>query len=228
MITHESEENGKRCEINKELWYIIFSCTASFFAPCVIMITVYVRIYYVGIKRTREPPGERQREYGNAGNQERKATEGEVNGGNDKEINVLDVEEEPSSSDDNILCSLVKKRGARATKVAQVKPGETSPTPEAQPCVRVSKWKARQHRERRFTFVLAVVMGVFVLCWFPFFFTYTLMALCTCQVPDILFTMFFWFGYCNSSLNPVIYTIFNNDFRRSFKKILCKWGRRGL
>lgn len=228
FIKHESDENSQNCDINREPWYIIFSCTASFFAPCIIMITVYVRIYHVAIKRTREPPGERQREYGNAGNQERTDTEGEVDGGN--EINVLDVEEEPSSSDgnDTILCSLVKKRGTRATKVAQVKPGETSPTPEAQTCVRVSKWKARQYRERRFTFVLAVVMGVFVLCWFPFFFTYTLTALCTCSVPDILFTMFFWFGYCNSSLNPIIYTIFNKDFSRSFKKILCKRCRRGL
>ncbi|XP_053480032.1 alpha-2B adrenergic receptor-like [Ictalurus furcatus] len=84
--------------------------------------------------------------------------------------------------------------------------------------------KAMVNREKRFTFVLAVVIGVFVVCWFPFFFSYSLQAVCpeTCTLPKPVFTFFFWIGYCNSCLNPVIYTIFNKDFRRAFKKILCK------
>lgn len=211
------------CEINEERWYIIFSSIASFFAPCVIIITVYVRIYQIAKKRTREPPGARQRECGNPEKKEREAGKGEVN--------ELDVEEEPSSSDGNetVLCSLMKKRGMRTTKVAEAKPGETPARSDVEPCARAAGWKGRQNRERRFTFVLAVVMGVFVLCWFPFFFTYTLTALCcTCYVPTTMFKMFFWLGYCNSSLNPVIYTVFNHDFRRSFKKILCRRSRRGL
>ncbi|XP_018552407.1 LOW QUALITY PROTEIN: alpha-2A adrenergic receptor-like [Lates calcarifer] len=229
LITMKKDECNKdslECKINNDKWYMIFSSTASFFAPCIIMITVYVRIYQIAKKRTRALPGEKQRENGITHDQGR-----EVEGGEGREVNGLDMEEEPSSSDGNetVLCPLKKKRGLRATKVAQVRPGETSPKPEVQPCVRASKWKARQYRERRFTFVLAVVMGVFVFCWFPFFFTYTLIAVCdNCSVPETLFKMFFWFGYCNSSLNPVIYTIFNNDFRRSFKKILCKTGRIGL
>ncbi|XP_041803807.1 alpha-2A adrenergic receptor-like [Chelmon rostratus] len=232
MKKNDGKKDSPVCEINEEKWYIIFSSTASFFAPCLIMITVYVRIYLIAKKRTRDPPGERQREYGHSGNLERKdEDEAEADEGDGRKVDGLDVEEEPSSSDGNetILCSLVKRRGMRTTKVAQVKPGEAPLKPEVQPCVRGGRWKGRQYRERRFTFVLAVVMGVFVLCWFPFFFTYTLTAVCcTCYVPKTLFKMFFWFGYCNSSLNPVIYTIFNNDFRRSFKKILCKGNRRGL
>ncbi|KAJ8383164.1 hypothetical protein SKAU_G00039420 [Synaphobranchus kaupii] len=87
-----------------------------------------------------------------------------------------------------------------------------------------SRKKVSQAREKRFTFVLAVVMGVFVVCWFPFFFSYSLYGVCrkACESPDALFKFFFWIGYCNSSLNPVIYTIFNQDFRRAFQKILCK------
>ena len=87
-------------------------------------------------------------------------------------------------------------------------------------------WRRRAQltREKRFTFVLAVVIGVFVLCWFPFFFSYSLGAICPqhCKVPHGLFQFFFWIGYCNSSLNPVIYTIFNQDFRRAFRRILCR------
>ncbi|CAL1602054.1 unnamed protein product [Knipowitschia caucasica] len=92
----------------------------------------------------------------------------------------------------------------------------------------VNRKKASAAREKRFTFVLAVVMGVFVVCWFPFFFSYSLYGICRkpCETPETLFKFFFWIGYCNSSLNPVIYTIFNQDFRRAFQKILCKsWKR---
>lgn len=224
MKKNDGEKNGPECNINDEKWYIIFSCTASFFAPCIIMIMVYIRIYLIAKKRTRDPPGERQREYGNSAHLERKDRAAvEVEGVEGREVS----EDEPSSSDgnDTILCSRGKKGGTRAIRVAQVKPGETS----MKPCVTVSRWKERQHRERHFTFVLAVVMGVFVLCWFPFFFTYSLTAVCGIScVPETLFKTFFWFGYCNSSLNPVIYTVFNNDFRRSFKKIICKRHRQSL
>ncbi|XP_053275265.1 alpha-2Db adrenergic receptor-like [Pleuronectes platessa] len=96
------------------------------------------------------------------------------------------------------------------------------PSPVALRHSSLSQHKVAQRRERRFTFVLAVVMGVFVLCWFPFFFTYSLQAVCrdTCSIPDSLFNLFFWIGYCNSCLNPLIYTVFNRDFRRAFQKIL--------
>ena len=29
-----------------------------------------------------------------------------------------------------------------------------------------------------------------------------------------------WLGYVNSTLNPIIYTIFNMDFREAFKRII--------
>nr|XP_046207856.1 alpha-2A adrenergic receptor-like [Oncorhynchus gorbuscha] len=245
LISMEKEgakEEGPTCKINEEKWYIIFSSTASFFAPCVIMILVYVRIYQVAKNRTRAPPGERRRGNNNPDKSqyglvqqdplERRNREGGRDGVEEgEEVNGIDVGEECSSSDGNEnQCSIKMKLRKGKTKVSQVKLEDPSPKDyDAQQCVKVSRWKGRQNREKRFTFVLAVVMGVFVVCWFPFFFTYTLTAICeSCCVPETLFNFFFWFGYCNSSLNPVIYTIFNNDFRRSFKKILCKKDRRGL
>lgn len=234
MTKDKGKENRPECRINEERWYIIFSSTASFFAPCLIMIMVYVRIYQIAKKRTRALPGEMRKENGQMGDKKGGGDPRDEKGNREKEV-VVDEEvngsdmESSSDGNDTILCSVKKKKVLRTTKEAQGKPGRASPKTEGQPSVRVSRLQGRQRRERRFTFVLAVVMGVFVLCWFPFFFTYTLTAVCsTCCVPETLFKMFFWFGYCNSSLNPVIYTIFNNDFRRSFKKILCKADSRGL
>ncbi|KAI8498932.1 hypothetical protein Bbelb_233850 [Branchiostoma belcheri] len=78
------------------------------------------------------------------------------------------------------------------------------------------------NRDRRLIVVVGIIMSVFVLCWLPFFLTYVVQTACgSCDVPEPLFKFFTWLGYCNSSLNPVLYTIFNRDFRKVFyKKIL--------
>jgi len=44
-------------------------------------------------------------------------------------------------------------------------------------------------------------------------------------VPRSLSAFFFWLGYSNSALNPVLYAIFNVDFRRSFQIILGRSSR---
>ncbi|XP_051977266.1 alpha-2A adrenergic receptor-like [Xyrauchen texanus] len=231
LITMEKEE-GSICDINREKWYIISSSIGSFFLPCIIMVLVYIRIYQIAKKRTRAPPGDRRKK--DVGLKENDQGEkdphkrlnrdpiAEPDGVDDKgEINGVDMEDS-SSSDHKVSnpCSLKKKSSKGKTKLSQIKPGDDKQ--EVCQITKTSRWKGRQNREKRFTFVLAVVIGVFVICWFPFFFTYTLTAFCNCCVPVTLFKFCFWFGYCNSSLNPIIYTIFNNDFRRSFKKILCR------
>ncbi|XP_035693608.1 alpha-2Da adrenergic receptor-like [Branchiostoma floridae] len=79
-----------------------------------------------------------------------------------------------------------------------------------------------RNRDRRLIVVVGIIMSVFVLCWLPFFLTYVVQTACSsCYVPETLFTFFVWLGYCNSSLNPILYTVFNRDFRKVFyQKIL--------
>lgn len=46
-------------------------------------------------------------------------------------------------------------------------------------------------------------------------------ALCpACAVSPRLVSAVTWLGYVNSALNPVIYTIFNAEFRTVFRKAL--------
>ncbi|NXH13245.1 ADRA2 protein, partial [Bucco capensis] len=172
-----AQPGGLECQLSQETWYVLASCTASFFAPCLIMVTVYCRIYHLTAQRT---------------------------------------------------AVLLAARAPHPTGTATGKKG---------PGVGMPGWRRRsQHQsvllcrrrlvraqERRFTVVLAVVMGAFVLCWFPFFFTYSLEAVCGegCRVSKPLFNFFFWIGYCNSSLNPLIYTLFNRDFRAAFRQLLA-------
>lgn len=86
----------------------------------------------------------------------------------------------------------------------------------------------REHKAAR---TLGIIMGVFILCWLPFFVWYVTTTLCeTCYNPEVLVTLVFWIGYFNSTLNPVIYAYFNKEFREAFKNTLecafCSYCRR--
>jgi octopamine/tyramine receptor len=76
-------------------------------------------------------------------------------------------------------------------------------------------------KERRAARTLGIIMGVFVFCWLPFFLMYVIVPFCaSCCPSEKLINTVTWLGYINSALNPIIYTIFNLDFRRAFKKLL--------
>jgi len=78
-------------------------------------------------------------------------------------------------------------------------------------------------RERRAARTMAVVMGAFVLCWLPFFLMYVSMSFCPSCRRDTdprAINLVVWLGYVNSTLNPLIYTVFNVDFRRAFSQLL--------
>jgi len=64
--------------------------------------------------------------------------------------------------------------------------------------------------------------GSFVVCWLPFFILALVRPFCAerCYYPPLLVSVIGWLGYFNSLLNPVIYTVFNPDFRSAFRKIL--------
>uniref|UniRef100_A0A182QJG7 G-protein coupled receptors family 1 profile domain-containing protein n=1 Tax=Anopheles farauti TaxID=69004 RepID=A0A182QJG7_9DIPT len=85
------------------------------------------------------------------------------------------------------------------------------------------KRRIARKKEKRATLILGLIMGSFIACWLPFFFLYILVPICPdCHIPDSAFSLAFWLGYMNSALNPAIYTIFNKDFRRAFRRILFK------
>ncbi|KAK6493785.1 alpha-2C adrenergic receptor-like [Huso huso] len=240
-----------QCKLNDETWYILSSCIGSFFAPCVIMILVYIRIYQVAKQRTRTISEKKQGADSSSqtDNGLRRGASLKANGEKEnghcpsqpketkpQEVDDIDLEESSSSNGKSKRAqdtnSKKDRRSGRknsslskqSSRVSRSSNKSIDLFSSRRKRSTVCRKKISQAREKRFTFVLAVVMGVFVVCWFPFFFSYSLYGICreACEAPEIVFKFFFWIGYCNSSLNPVIYTIFNQDFRRAFKKILCK------
>ncbi|CAF2790743.1 unnamed protein product [Rotaria sp. Silwood2] len=69
---------------------------------------------------------------------------------------------------------------------------------------------------------LAIIMGCFVCCWLPFFILYIIRAVCHCLSFRAI-EFFFWLGYSNSSINPVLYALLNKNFRHGFKNIFISF-----
>ena len=97
--------------------------------------------------------------------------------------------------------------------------------------------KGKKHilRELKATKTIAVVIGVFIVCWLPAFIVIVLSLWCeSCFKPfvdnkdlslSIRIIFVFVLPVMNSSLNPLIYTVFNKEFRLAFSRMLCRAGR---
>lgn len=83
------------------------------------------------------------------------------------------------------------------------------------------------HTEQKASKVIGIVFIIFVVCWAPFFILNIMTPLCKdCRIQPALFASFNWLGYVSSTLNPIIYTMFNKTFKLTFKKLLlCRYDR---
>lgn len=80
----------------------------------------------------------------------------------------------------------------------------------------------REQKERRAALMVGILIGVFVLCWIPFFITELISPLCSCDIPPIWKSIFLWLGYSNSFFNPLIYTAFNKNYNNAFRNLFFR------
>ncbi|XP_064456563.1 5-hydroxytryptamine receptor 2B-like [Ornithodoros turicata] len=204
---HRRVLNDKTCLVSQDVAYQIFATCSSFYVPLIMILLLYWRIFKVARQRIRHKPGAKA---------------------------VLVVQKDPSTSSALPSTENTPQHGP----TAQLRP--TSPAPSSSNGMKavqggigrllvLTKRERRNveesiesRRERKAAKTVAIITGVFVICWLPFFVMVILMTLFTsCQPSKLLFSFFLWLGYANSMINPIIYTIFSPDFRSAFGRILC-------
>jgi len=89
--------------------------------------------------------------------------------------------------------------------------------------IRISKAR----NERKALKVLIIIFIVFVCLWSPFFLFNTLSAFCKSDkcffLTQNMLMPITWLGYISSMVNPIVYTMFSNNFRKAvFNLLKCK------
>ena len=84
----------------------------------------------------------------------------------------------------------------------------------------ISRKLAKFTKEKKAAKTLGTVMGIFIICWLPFFITNVISGICgqigvECILsPHIVWPVLTWLGWINSAMNPFIYAYCSKDFRR--------------
>ncbi|XP_031174931.1 somatostatin receptor type 5 [Sander lucioperca] len=85
----------------------------------------------------------------------------------------------------------------------------------------------RRKSERKVTRLVVIVVAVFVFCWLPF---YALNILNLLVSLPSEYQGFYYFvvvlGYANSCANPIVYAFMSDNFKRGFRKALCRSTRK--
>ncbi|XP_046730092.1 trace amine-associated receptor 13c-like [Silurus meridionalis] len=98
---------------------------------------------------------------------------------------------------------LISRKHAR--KIDGVKQGKND----------ITKFSQKVKRENKAAKTLGIVVGAFNLCWMPFYINSLLDPYINFSTPLVLFDIFVWLGYINSTLNPIIYGLFYPWFRKT-------------
>ncbi|XP_048187451.1 beta-2 adrenergic receptor [Perognathus longimembris pacificus] len=82
---------------------------------------------------------------------------------------------------------------------------------------RSSKFCLKEHKALK---TLGIIMGIFTLCWLPFFIVNVVHSIQDDLIPKEVYILLNWLGYVNSAFNPLIYCR-SPDFRIAFQELLC-------
>ncbi|XP_061599535.1 5-hydroxytryptamine receptor 1B [Cololabis saira] len=191
-------EEMTSCSVNTDhIFYTVYSTLGAFYIPTLLLIALYGRIYVEARKRILK--------------QSPKKKVG-------KRLTSAHLVTSSPGSLTSTTSSLQRHGDTPSSDTG-------SSTSENQVKVVVSdalleKKRISAARERKATKTLGIILGAYIVCWLPFFIYTLLVATCDTCFNQELFDFFTWLGYLNSLINPIIYTMSNEDFKKAFQKLV--------
>ncbi|KAM9003739.1 5-hydroxytryptamine receptor 1B [Sarcophilus harrisii] len=186
------------CSVNTDhILYTVYSTVGAFYFPTLLLIALYGRIYVEArsriLKQTPSRTGKRL-------TRAQLITDSPGSSSSATSINSR-VPEGSSESGSPVYVNQVKVKVSDAL---------------------LEKKKLMAARERKATKTLGIILGAFIVCWLPFFIISLALPICddACWFHLAIFDFFTWLGYLNSLINPIIYTMSNEDFKQAFHKLL--------
>ncbi|XP_036398425.1 5-hydroxytryptamine receptor 1B [Megalops cyprinoides] len=186
------------CNVNTDhIFYTIYSTFGAFYIPTLLLIALYGRIYVEARKRIlKQSPKKSGKRLTSA--------------------HLITNSPGSATSTTPLHC--------RAQEVSYSETSSLACTNQVQVTVSDSlleKKRISAARERKATKTLGIILGAYIVCWLPFFIYTLLVPICTtCIFHPELFDFFTWLGYINSLINPIIYTMSNEDFKKAFHKLI--------
>lgn len=196
----KAHEELTECMVNTDqISYTLYSTFGAFYVPTVLLIILYGRIYVAARSRIFKTPSYSGKRFTTA--------------------------QLIQTSAGSSLCSLNSSSNQEAHLHSGA--GGEGGSPLFVNSVKVKladnvleRKRLCAARERKATKTLGIILGAFIICWLPFFVVTLVWAICKECFDPLLFDVFTWLGYLNSLINPVIYTVFNDEFKQAFQKLI--------
>jgi hypothetical protein len=183
--------NGEKlCVLEVNVVYAIISSSLSFYIPLVIMIAVYYKIYVVA-KQQAKLIGQIQLHSNNPDDAEIL---------NDKEINRILIQ--------NGGIGESSRSNSKMTSTMLVDVDKTSRILKLLKSLR--NLEKKSSRDTKAVKTIGIIMGIFILCWLPFFIMYFTVPIIKLYHPKynppyLAERLITWVGYINSFINPIVY-----------------------